>query len=568
MMKNYNRNKMVLLASVIIASASAGYGATLSPDAALARALGNAPRKVAVKSSASPWRLVYTANRDMAYIFTNADGGFIVAAGRDDASLPLLGYGLSGISNPSDVPPALVDMIEAFDARPARVSDESVSRATIPPMVTCTWNQDNPFNNDCPETRAGKAVTGCEATAAAQIMYFYKYPQVGTGTASYVWQNGNRNQMLQFNYEEHPFDWDNMIDHYTEGEYTDAQAAAVANLMYGAGAGMNMQYSAEASACYDWEGVAALTDYLGYDPSCTLPMAEFYTVEEWTDMVYAELAAGHPLIYTGSTVLREGHAFVCDGYDGEYDGQSGDFFHINWGWGGNFDGYFPLTNLAPSGQGIGGGSGAFTEANSFFRNLAPGHGGTPGVLWYSVGSINTDKTVVEYTQNDAVMISYDNDSKLFPNVNGVFYFGIKDATIALAIKFTDVKTGKESYLGIDSEKSIEYGSGIAGIPIFGNEFPSEDGDYTVTVGYFNQGEWESVKCEPDLRHTLYCKVKNGYVTFAIDELAGEYSAVSDINADHASMPRYFNLQGVETSTPTSGIYIRVKDGRSEKILLP
>ena len=65
-----------------------------------------------------------------------------------------------------------------------------------------------------------------------------------------------------------------------------------------------------------------------------------YSINEWENMIYNELANNRPVVYGGQSD-DGGHAFVCDGYDGN------GMFHINWGWGGYGDDYFSLSVLNP-----------------------------------------------------------------------------------------------------------------------------------------------------------------------------------------------------------------------------
>lgn len=63
-----------------------------------------------------------------------------------------------------------------------------------------------------------------------------------------------------------------------------------------------------------------------------------YGIDEWEDLIYNEVAQGRPVLYAGTADIG-GHAFVCDGYDGQ--GR----FHINWGWNGVANSYFSLSVL-------------------------------------------------------------------------------------------------------------------------------------------------------------------------------------------------------------------------------
>lgn len=87
--------------------------------------------------------------------------------------------------------------------------------------------------------------------------------------------------------------------------------------------------------------------HLGYSKAMSLECREWYEIEEWDDLVYAELTENGPVYYEG-TGDGGGHAFVCDGYDSKTG-----FFHFNWGWSGKGNGYYRLSALNPTAQGTG-----------------------------------------------------------------------------------------------------------------------------------------------------------------------------------------------------------------------
>lgn len=91
---------------------------------------------------------------------------------------------------------------------------------------------------------------------------------------------------------------------------------------------------------------------------------DHYSTASWVALLKSELDAGRPMEYAGFGA-GGGHAFVCDGYD-VYD-----YFHFNWGWGGNYDGYFSIDALDPAGTGIGGGSGGFNSGHQALIGISP-----------------------------------------------------------------------------------------------------------------------------------------------------------------------------------------------------
>ncbi len=549
-----------ILFAMLLAGAVGAYAAPLSPEAALEAALGEMPGFRARSTSAyelNSFRLVKTIDAGSAYIYRTDGGQFIIAAGDDSATFPLLGYGDTTNGETSVIPPAMEWLVKGLTSRPMRKAAENVSRESISPMVTTRWNQDEPYNNDCPTERRSKTMTGCEATAAAQILKYFEYPAQGVGTASYTWKPSyGTSQNLIFNYDENPFDWDNMLDVYQQGEYTEAQSNAVSLLMYGLGVGMKMQYGYISSGCFDVDGANCLATYFKYDQGVTLPMAEFYTVEEWTDLVYRQIAQQRPVLYTGSTVYNEGHAFVCDGYDG----AEGDFFHINWGWGGDYDGYYRLTALDPEGQGIGGGSGAFTEANSIFKDLKPDEGGDKGILYYVLGEPLFNRDSMPRNKREFVQVDF-NPGGAFGDFGGLYYFGVFDTPISFAMKYTDVETGEIEYTYIDSKETISYGMGVTSIPLTHTDFPFE-GVYEMEIGFMNQGEWEKALGEPDLRHNLYVGCTDDNLYFSVDQIPVIPDGVNLTQEDTSEAPtEYYDLQGRKLTSPIKGIYL-LKQGNS------
>ena len=307
------------------------------------------------------------------YVFSLGEqGGFIIVS-NDDRTLPILGFSENGtldIENMSDEQRAWLqgyaDEIvwlqqhnygEALsDTLPQIPSDTlwqtrggSHAKETIEPLVTTVWNQRSPYNDLCPEYAPGKkAVTGCVATAMAQVMNYHKWPVAET-KAIPGYRDGYGVDHLPL--EATTFDWDNMLDSYN-GSETAEQNTAVAKLMLYGGYSVEMNYG-PSSGSYIIKVATALKNYFDYNSTATYISRSSYSNDKWEDIIYHELASKRPVLYGGQST-GGGHAFVCDGYRQEY---AADYFHINWGWGGKSDEYYVLSALDPySGQGIGGSS--------------------------------------------------------------------------------------------------------------------------------------------------------------------------------------------------------------------
>ena len=288
------------------------------------------------------------------YIFNFNDSTGYAIVGGDDRMPAIVGYSDKGTLNPDSLPVNLKGFLAAYKATVESVEEgdtaavknvkaamkrKAGSYTPIAPLLGgIEWSQNAPFNNLCPKYD-GKhnAVTGCVATAMAQIMRYWKYPSsLLEGIPAYV--SHRYNIPIDSIPNGIGYDWDNMPEKYN-GDFTNNQAFAVATLMQHIGASVKMDYGPE-SAAFDKDIIPALTHYFGYDKDIIKMLDRTnFEWEDWNKILQDELGKKRPMYYSGST-LFEGHAFVCDGMD------SDGYYHINWGWGAD-NGYFDITILSP-----------------------------------------------------------------------------------------------------------------------------------------------------------------------------------------------------------------------------
>lgn len=320
--------------------------------------------------------------RSLYYVFNvGNDKGFVIVAG-DDAVSPILAYADRGDFSEREMAPAAKAMLESYaqqiemiQQNPSLAVAASTSYAAIAPMVETQWNQMEPYNYMCPIIRgeAVRSVTGCVATAMAQIIYYHKHPVEQT-KAIPAYELSSRYVIPGA--DPVTLNWDAMQLTYTGSEAEDDPSAlAVAQLMVLCGKSVKMSYSSSASGAASESVPAALKEYFDYDGAAHMVYRDEYANADWEKMIYDELAAKRPVYLSGTSVSGTsavGHAFVCDGYDGE------GLFHINWGWGGMSDGFFRLTLLNPDDHGTGGnnGSGGFNMDEGAIIGIQPNQGGT------------------------------------------------------------------------------------------------------------------------------------------------------------------------------------------------
>ena len=390
------------------------------------QALKNAQSFLQQRGLAGQTRLQYKAPRNAQsqddaaayYIFNIGNNqGFVVVSG-DDRTEQILGYADNGTFDEQHMPSNMkawlqsyADQIQALDRQGVttaqRAPRKSPTRRAIAPMVTSRWNQDAPYNNACPEyfDEGVRCMTGCVATAMAQILYYHReeskdndvwYLQddiAGFDCETYRFDHGGYVHVDGFSAEDSPIDWDNMLDEY-KGETNWTQQEAVANLMAYCGASVEMDYGSKSSGASAVRVAGALKTYFGYDEATTYVVRSQYSIAEWDNLIYNELREGRPVFYGGRTGGNQGHAFVVDGCDA--DG----YYHINWGWAGDSDGYFLLASCEPESSGIGGaesGAGYSLEQHAVI-GAQPDTGSAPVVdLALDALDPQIDGTTVSYT---------------------------------------------------------------------------------------------------------------------------------------------------------------------------
>ena len=265
------------------------------------------------------------------------------------------------------------DQMEYLNNHPdAAAPRNTVTGESIAPLLgPIEWDQSSPYNDLCPLDGDTHSLTGCVATAMAQLMYFWKYPNATTDVIP-----GYTSKDREFQMPEIPaktsIDWENMLPKY-KGNETETQKQAVANLMLLCGTSIQMNYSKDFSGAWGGSVAIALRSYFDYDLATTFELHEKYRAAVWNQRVYDELKAGRPVYYDGDS-SGSGHAFVVDGYGGD------DYFHVNWGWGGSSNDYFLLSILDSnnnSGAGATQSSDGYSMGQGAIFGMQPNTGVTP-----------------------------------------------------------------------------------------------------------------------------------------------------------------------------------------------
>lgn len=381
-----------LTIAALLVAVAAAYAEPITREQARERAaafLSAKPgsRKLKAADNQSPRRKVrklrgLTADTlDLYYVFDRGqDEGFVIVSG-DDQTVPVLGYTDHGHFDYAQMPENMRFWLRGYEneLEAIRSSAPPIVGANIPihdPVATlCTskWNQGDPYNQSCPMYfNLGRSVTGCVATAMAQVLYYNRAKSV-TETQAEIpayedWAanpSTGEKMWVEAVPANSPIDWDNMTDTYSSSA-TAKQKKAVADLMWYCGASVQMGYTNSSSGANSWRVADALRNYFGYGESVQYHYFESEGLNEiqWDAMIYNEVSNSRPIYLSGAN-SSGGHAFVCDGYDGNQ------CYHINWGWGGSSDGYYLLSSLLPGSQGIGGSDGGYSQQRECVIGIEP-----------------------------------------------------------------------------------------------------------------------------------------------------------------------------------------------------
>lgn len=510
-------NRLLLTAALIATLSGTLLAAPLTPEQALNAFQNSGTRKLV--PGANP-ELVYTAQtvtREPAvYVFNNRAGGFMLLAA-DDEFEPLVGYSTEGEFDPAKMSPAQQWWMSQYAAQvqQARLLGvqsraDDFSAPAINPLCSTLWSQDSPYNKMCPVIGYMPAPVGCVATAAAQIMKYHQFPARGQGSNSYSWYSSDgKRHTLKTDFSQSEYKWEQMLNSYKGDHYTEAQADAVALLSANCGAAANMAYDTYASGTTSTPMAYGLVTYFNYDKSLAIAQRACYEMEAWNELIYNELKAKRPVLYTGSG-QGGGHAFVCDGFDGN------GYFHFNWGWAGMSDGYYKLSLLDPPAMGTGGGlGGGFNGYQEVYINMEPDHGTlevTPQI--YLLNNFTSDRDT--YNRNSSTSLTFGETSeKVYMNYCPAI---LTNLTPGLKL----VSGDKVQYVAAGKTLSqVKYDSGYANFSIVSSDIPT--GTWTVTPAYKLGGKWYDVTTVLNSTRKLTMRVTDTKITVSGNQSATNFN---------------------------------------------
>lgn len=278
------------------------------------------------------------------------DHGFLLLSA-EDAVMPVLAYDFTNDIDLSNLAPGVEFLLSQYQneiavarsenlAQTERVADawrelrhpsrSVTTEVVVAPLITARWNQNKYYNYYSPQDENapggydGKVPNGCVAVAMSQIIYYYRYPESGTGShTNYTYNYGS----FYVNFAQQHYNYEAMDDQLSS--YNNE----VAKLIFHCATSVDMGYGADGSGAYSHDVPAALSTYFRYNTDSQYRHKNSYSDSAWHVMLKTDLDAKRPIYYSGYSESG-GHAFVCDGYN------SDDYFHFNFGWGGSGNGYY------------------------------------------------------------------------------------------------------------------------------------------------------------------------------------------------------------------------------------
>jgi len=521
--------RKTLLCLIGIAMATSIYADHIGIDAARQIATSFCAQTGSTRSNSFGSRADVTlaAQSSGYYIFNYADeGGYVIIAANDVAAAQILGYSESGSFNPSTASGAFKAWLADADAQiaygaanpdavkssaytsaksnPYRPTTFDINRPEVVPLVSAQWSQSSPYNQLCPLVNGVAPLAGCVPVAMSQVMYSFKYPEHGNGIVANSGQTVDLSKNL--------YNWSIMKDSY-DANSTEESKDAVALLVRDAGFACKAQYSTSFTGSYTSEAASALVKYFGYDKGICDIKRQYFTKAEWQEIMYRELANGHPLMVAGYN-KDEGHSFVCDGY------RNG-LFHYNFGWG--YEKLYLLTDALEQSSMVTSdvtNSGYNRSQEIVIGIQPPRENESYGEIVFNSSAFRASATSVSRTDATASFTGSFTNGSLASS---------QEYTLGIMVEDEE---GNPTFLEAPTTTTLN-NRGTNSLTASLANFPAEDGTYLVYPACKGEsGEWQLIHTSNGTQSHVIATAEDGTIKFS-NPTGGEYDfSVSKITANN------------------------------------
>ena len=502
------------------------------------------------------------------YVF-NADDGFVVISG-DKKAVPILAYSTESAYDADNVIPPVKMWLDSYQRQltairedvscmqsafvgkaweelqqPVKIRKTPTSEPV--PLIKSKWGQGKFYNYYCPldeKGNNGRVVTGCVATAMAQLMYYFRFPEKGTGSYSYTWEPYGE---LSADYGNAVYDYSSMVDKPTDIN------PSIAELMFHCGVAVDMEYGPDGSGMTNHSAADVLVEYFKFSPQ-TRYVFRYYTHLDWDSLIVSHIDNKIPLYYAGWGEDNAGHAFICDAYQTDSNGNY--YYHFNFGWEGNQDGYFYTDELSPGGMNFNIAQELIINAYPDTMKPAPLTGTT--LLTSETGSF-THGTIydcppyMDYTwiirpdaddiekiifdiqynlaENDTVFISYANGTHIYTDNISSFSANVIDKEIIVRLKTTNIV---DSSGGLSANYSIVRKTYCTGLKqLTTNQGTVDDGSGDSRYNNFTNCRWSIIVSEGDAITVHFSKfeTEEGKDILYIRDLKGSRPLLAELSGN-------------------------------------
>ena len=406
--------------------------------------------------------------QDAFYICEAGNEGYAIISA-DERMTPVLGFSQSRGFDPTNIPAGLQELLDSYtreyealtSGKPmilARHKIEGIQEQVGPLFIT-QWGQKAPFNNRCPELNGERCVTGCVAISTSQTLYYYQFPESATGTVNYV----SRTNLIpiQEDLSTFKFNWPFIKGSYKYGAM-EKECDAVADLVYCCAVAAEMDFGLNESAASSTYQVKALVENFGYDPDIASIHKDYMSSNTWHTLMLNELNNKRPIIYSAKSPQMGGHSFIVDGYKAAEDGYP--FYHVNWGWDGNFDDYYKLSALEADGD-------DYNQSHEAIIYVQPDNGERDAEFFWQAKEVILKPARINPNETHKFTIT----------VNNMFNFSYKAFVGRIYFYMRDANQ-KEILVGSQGLDNVSFCYGLGTLNVTGT-LPNDiaEGDYTLII---------------------------------------------------------------------------------------
>ncbi|QQS51640.1 MAG: C10 family peptidase [Bacteroidota bacterium] len=450
---------------------------------------------------------VWDENVPSYYVFNFGENNGFVIVSAEDAVYPILGYSFTGHFTGSS--PTVKNWMENYKkhiklARTNQQLKQNVSKdwqkyetksdlksAVTPsnplvgPLLATTWSQEFPYNSLCCPNDVNhpgqKPYVGCVAVSMGQVMKYFGYPTTGQGSRTYT---DPQSPDINCNPGGMELTWGMQSVNFANANYNYANMPnsistnndAVATLLYHCGVSVEMNYGGfctQGSSSGNGILCLALKQYFNYSASAQIVNKSNYSDAQWVQLLKSEISYSRPIVYGGSGASG-GHSWVCDGFDALSN------FHMNWGFGGNDDGWYYILSLTPSSI-----PGGFPNSNSAVIGINPPASLPPVPSNLASSNNTTEGFTISWTASTGAT-SYN-----------VYFNGVKYSTASNSYTFSGLSSGTSYPVSVSAQNSIGESGKISITPMTVPLAPK------YFVGIEHSPTWVTLSWTPSYGATTY-----------------------------------------------------------------